>query len=57
VSGEGARWDVPVHVVSSNDAIIDALLERGFVEGSTPANAPLAAMNQLPALLLEAFAE
>jgi hypothetical protein len=57
VSGEGARWDVPVHVVSSNATIIEALLERGFREGLTPANATLAPMHELPALLLEAFTE
>ena len=58
VSGEGARWDVPVHVVSGNSAIIDALLEHGFTEGLTPATtAPLAPMHELPVLLLEAFTE
>jgi hypothetical protein len=55
VSGEGARWDVPVHVVSGNDAIIDALLQQGFVEGMTPAQAPLGPLYELPVTLLGAF--
>ena len=53
VSGEGARWDVPVHVVSANNEIIDALLQHGFVEGLTPADQSLGAMYQLPVTLMD----
>jgi hypothetical protein len=56
VSGEGARWDVPVHVIASNEALIEALLARGFSAGLTPAGAPLGPMHELPTALLEAFA-
>ena len=30
VSGEGAPWDVPVHVIASRPQILDALTRRGF---------------------------
>jgi hypothetical protein len=56
VSGQGARWDVPVHIVSDNDEIIAAMLERGFVEGLTPSNRPIGSMHELPVTLLGAFA-
>lgn len=55
VSGEGARWDVPVHIVSANDEIIDALLQQGFVEGLTPAVKPIGPMYELPTTLLGAL--
>jgi hypothetical protein len=36
VSGEGAPWDVPVHVVSSRGAFLDALVAHGFTRGVHP---------------------
>jgi hypothetical protein len=52
VSGERAPWDVPVHVVSSRPALLDALTARGFVAGMRPARAPLMHMHELmPALV------
>jgi hypothetical protein len=51
VSGEGAPWDVPVHVVSSRRGFLDALTAQGFVTGMHPHRKPLMRMNQLmPAL-------
>jgi phosphatidylglycerophosphate synthase len=55
VAGEGARWDVPVHVLTSDAEIIAFLLERGFTAGLTPAPAPLGPMRGLPVVLLDAF--
>ena len=55
VSGPEARWDVPVHVVASDDRVIEALLSAGFAEGLTPAPGKLAAMHALPLMLLDAF--
>jgi phosphatidylglycerophosphate synthase len=55
VTGEGARWDVPVHVITADAAIVAALLERGFTTGLTPAPGSLGPMHELPPLLLEAF--
>jgi hypothetical protein len=57
VSGLNARWDVPVHVVSSDGALIDNLLAAGFTEGLTPAADPLGPMHALPAALLNALAD
>jgi hypothetical protein len=51
VSGEGAPWDVPVHVVSSRRAFLDALTVRGFSKGMHPQRAPLMRLHELmPAL-------
>jgi len=33
VSGEGVRWDVPVHVITASDALIDKLTTAGFESG------------------------
>jgi hypothetical protein len=55
VTGEGARWDVPVHVITNDGVIAAALIERGFTPGLTPAPMPLSPMYELPALLLETF--
>jgi Sulfatase len=57
VTGEGARWDVPVHVVTGNDAIADQLLAAGFVEGiALPANERATRkMHELTPILLNAF--
>jgi hypothetical protein len=57
VTGPGARWDVPVHVITDNDRIITALLAAGFAEGLMPANPVPVPMHELPLLLTDAFAE
>jgi hypothetical protein len=55
VSGEGAPWDVPVHVISSRPEILHALQSHGFQSGLTPAGPSLGPMNELAQWLLEAF--
>jgi phosphatidylglycerophosphate synthase len=55
VSGAGAPWDVPVHVVASRKPVIDRLLERGFRRGLTPDRSPIAPMHALLPVLLGAF--
>lgn len=55
VSGEGASWDVPVHVIASSPAILAALHAQGFRPGLLPVR-PAAPMNQLAPGLLAAFA-
>ena len=57
VSGEGASWDVPVHVIASRPQLLDALAARGFREGLTPARPPLARMHALLVILLDAFGD
>jgi hypothetical protein len=55
VSGEGASWDVPVHIIANRPEVLEAFRTRGFTPGLIPARAPLAAMHQLGPLLLDAF--
>jgi sulfatase-like protein len=57
VSGEGASWDVPVHVIARRKPILDRLVEHGFVAGITPARPALGRMHSLQPILLEAFSE
>ena len=55
VSGEGAPWDVPVHVITSRRDILDRLQADGFRRGLTPSRPVLAKMNALLPILLRAF--
>jgi hypothetical protein len=55
VTGPGASWDVPVHVVSDDAALLQRLVARGFVPGIAPTGRSLGAMHQLTPLLLSAF--
>ena len=57
VSGEGASWDVPVHVVASRRALLDRLRGHGFADGLPPGGATLARMDTLLPLLLDAFGD
>ena len=55
VSGVGASWDVPVHVISSRAAILDQLIAQGFRPGLTPSRPTLGPMHDLTPTLLRAF--
>ena len=55
VSGEGASWDVPVHVIANRTGILDRFVAHGFTPGLTPARAPLGPMNHLATTLLQVF--
>ncbi len=55
VSGEGAPWDVPVHVITSRRDVLDRLAAHGFRRGLTPSRPDLAKMNALLRILLDAF--
>jgi len=60
VSGEGAPWDVPVHVIASRAGrrgVLDALVAKGFRRGITPARPVLSHMHALLPLLLDSFAQ
>jgi Sulfatase len=57
VSGEGAPWDVPVHVITGRKAILDRLLLHGFRGGLSPARPALGRMHTLLPTLLDAFSE
>jgi hypothetical protein len=55
VSGEGASWEVPIHIVTSRTGLIDRLLARGFNRGLTPERPQLTSMAGLLPILLDAF--
>ena len=55
VSGSHASWDVPVHVISDDPALLRRLEARGFTEGLIPGGAALGPMQALTPLLLDAF--
>lgn len=55
VSGRGAPWDVPVHVVGDDPALLQRLLGSGFVPGLTPPSNALGSMPTLTSVLLKAF--
>jgi hypothetical protein len=57
VSGPGARWDVPVHVITSRGAIVSSLLDAGFVSGVelAPQQPAVGSMRDLTGVLLHAF--
>lgn len=55
VSGEHASWDVPVHIITGNPAVLAALRKSGFVDGMVPARRTLEKMHRLGPTLLAAF--
>ena len=55
VSGNGAPWHVPVHIVSSNPALLKRFVAQGFVPGLEPRLPVLGAMHDLTQILLSAF--
>jgi hypothetical protein len=57
VTGPGARWDVPVHVIASRSDVVAALLDERFVPGVelAPRAAAVGSMRDLTELLLRAF--
>ena len=57
VSGEGAPWDVPVHVIASRRPLLERLLARGFRTGLAPTRPVLGRMHTMLPVLLEAFGD
>jgi hypothetical protein len=57
VSGEGAPWDVPMHVITNRQDILDSLAAHGFVRGLTPTRPHLGQMHETVPLLLDAFSD
>jgi hypothetical protein len=57
VSGEGASWDVPVHVIASQSAILEALQANGFRRGLLPVRPTAGKMNELGLWSLAAFGD
>jgi hypothetical protein len=57
VSGEGATWEVPVHVIASRQDIVDSLVHQGFKAGLYPSHPALSRMNELLGVLMKAFSD
>lgn len=57
VSGEGAPWDVPVHIVARDPDLLARFISLGFHPGLDPPRAPLGGLHDLTALLLAVFAQ
>ena len=61
VSGQGAPWDVPVHVIASRspdrEQVLDRLRARGFRTGLTPERPTTSHMHALLPALLDAFGD
>jgi hypothetical protein len=55
VSGEGASWNVPVHIITDRPAILTALRANGFVDGIHPAGRSSGSLHELGAVLLRAL--
>ncbi|MDR7148969.1 hypothetical protein J2W49_000897 [Hydrogenophaga palleronii] len=55
VSGQGATWDVPVHVIADDPALMRILLAGGFVQGLELPAAALGPMEDLTPVLLKLF--
>ena len=55
VSGPGASWDVPVHIIGSDPALLQRFTASGFTPGLTPAGPALGDLPSLTALLLDSF--
>jgi hypothetical protein len=55
VAGEKASWDVPVHVIASRPAVLDALVAAGFTPGLEPGAGSSGPLHGLGAVLLGAF--
>ena len=55
VAGEGAPWDVPMHIITNRRDILDSLTSQGFVRGLTPTRPHLGDMHEAVPRLLKAF--
>lgn len=54
VTGPNASWDVPVHIVTSNEVLLDRLRAAGFTDGVNPRRQSLGRINVLNQILLNA---
>jgi len=57
VSGEGASWNVPVHVIANRSAVLDRLRDHGFRDGLVPDAVALGGVHELLPILLDAFGD
>jgi hypothetical protein len=57
VSGEGASWEVPVHIVTRDPQLLARFVAHGFTPGLAPQRPALGGMHDLTGVLLRALAE
>jgi hypothetical protein len=57
VTGEGASWNVPMHVIASRRELLDRLLQHGFRKGLAPTTEPLMKINAMLPVLLDGFGD
>ena len=57
VTGPGASWEVPVHVIASRPEILERLKQRGFRDGLAPAHPSLMKISELTRVMLDAFGD
>lgn len=55
VSGEGAPWDVPVHLITRDPALLERLRAMGFHPGLEPPRPPLGGLHDLAGFLVSAL--
>ncbi len=55
ITGQGASWEVPVHIVASRPDLLEQLRGHGFRQGLTPHHPSLMPMHALTATLLDSF--
>jgi hypothetical protein len=55
ITGPNASWDVPVHIVTSNDTIAERLRQHGFSDGVGPRRESLGHISALNPILLSVF--
>jgi hypothetical protein len=56
ITGEGVSWDVPVHIVSRDDALLQGFRDQGFQDGMEPQRATLGPLHSLTGMALQVFA-
>jgi len=57
VSGEGATWEVPVHVIGRNASVLQRLIANGFLRGLRPEHPALTRMHAVVPIVLGAFGD
>lgn len=55
ITGERPPWDVPVHIISRDRALLDRFKTQGFSEGLWPDRTVLGEIHHLTSLLLSGF--
>jgi len=55
ISGEDAKWDVPIHVFARDANLLAPFDSAGFVTGTIPQGEGVKAINEMASLILEAL--